>query len=333
MLSFRDVIGQGRIIEHLQKAIRNRQVSHAYIFDGPDGVGKRMVAERFAATLQCLEGGVEPCGRCMSCRQMMSGNQPDVSYLTREKEQYRVQEMREQLCDQMPIKPFAGPYRIFIVDEAERLNEQSQNALLKTLEEPPEYGVILLLTNNRETLLQTIVSRAVTLPFLPVGEGELMRYLMETEELPDYRARLVASFSGGCPGVAMQYAHSEEFQKRKDYVSALMKGLPDMTEDRMAELAEQFAADKEGQTTKLELILFWVRDLMMAKSTGQTSRLMYAEDADQIMEQSRHVTYEGLLKMQQQLDELSAKRRANVNMTTAFWILLMQMGEALRQGR
>ncbi len=331
MQNFRDVIGHKRIVEHLQKAIRNRQVSHAYIFDGADGAGKRMVANIFAAALQCTEGGIEPCGRCTSCLQMQNGNQPDVSYITHEKTIISVDDIREQLCAPMTIKPYAGPYRIFIVDEAEKMNEQAQNALLKTMEEPPEYGVILLLTNNKSAFLPTILSRGVELSFLPAGEEELMRFLMEKAQLPDYRARLAAAFSGGNPGTALRCARSEEFQSRKDNVAAMMKALPDMHEERMAGLASDFATDKEGQDATLDLMLVWLRDVMVRKAGGAEAKLMFAEDADAIAAQAGMISYEGLLAMQEHLAELRSKKRANVNMETGFWLLLTQLAAETEQ--
>ncbi len=325
MQSFRDVVGHKKIIEHLQKAIRNRQVSHAYIFDGADGSGKRLVAKLFASALQCQEGGIEPCGRCTSCLQMMSGNQPDVSYITHEKTVISVDDIREQLCAPMTVKPYAGPYRIFIVDEAEKMNEQAQNALLKTMEEPPEYGVILLLTNNKNAFLPTILSRGVELSFLPAGEEELMQFLMEKAKIPDYRARLAAAFSGGNPGTALRCAESEEFQARKDRVSAMMKALPDMHEERMAELAAEFFSDKEGQDATLDLMLVWLRDVLVRKAAGEEAKLMFVQDADAIAEQASRISYEGLTAMQAHLAELRSKKRANVNLETGFWLLLTQL--------
>ncbi len=325
MQTFRDVVGHGKLVEHLQKAIRNRRVSHAYIFDGAEGSGKGMVAKIFAAALQCREGGIEPCGRCVSCLQMESGNQPDVTYVTHEKSELGVNDIREQLCNPMTVKPYVGPYRIFVVDEAEKMNVQAQNALLKTMEEPPEYGVILLLTKNKHAFLPTILSRGVVLDFLPAGEGELVRFLMEKAQLPDYRARLAAAFSGGSPGRALACARSEAFQTRKDRVAAVMKALPGMTEERMAELAKEFVGDKEGQEDVLDLMLVWLRDVLLRKAAGETAALMFAEDVEAIALQAESISYEGLDEMQTWIAELRSMKNANVNMETGFWMLLVKL--------
>ena len=118
METFRSIIGHRRVTEYLRESIRTGRVSHAYILDGPEGIGKMLTARVFAAALLCREGGEEPCGKCISCRQMEGGNQPDVAYVTHEKTVITVGDIRTQLCNVVPVKPMAGPYRIVIVDEA-----------------------------------------------------------------------------------------------------------------------------------------------------------------------------------------------------------------------
>ncbi|MBO4399569.1 MAG: DNA polymerase III subunit delta' [Lachnospiraceae bacterium] len=330
MKAFRDIIGHQTIKEHLQQGIRNRQVSHAYIFEGDDGIGKRTTALAFAAALQCHGGGDEPCGSCLSCLQMESGNQPDVTFVTHEKSVIAVGDVRERICAPMSVKPYAGPYRIFIVDEAEKMNDQAQNALLKTLEEPPEYGIIILLTNNRETFLPTILSRAVVLNFLPVPDAELIPYLMREAGIPDYRARLAAVFAGGSPGKALACAVSEEFQNRKDFVTGLMQNLPDMGEERMATVAKNLAAGKEELADILDLMQVWIRDLLCVKAAGRKAEPMFSQEAATLAAQAERISYEGIRKLQEELDLLTAKRKANVTPEPAIWLMLVHMKESFR---
>ena len=330
MKLFRDIIGHITIKEHLQQGIRNHQVSHAYIFEGDDGIGKRTTAFAFAAALQCQEGGIEPCGRCLSCLQMESGNQPDVVWVTHEKSVISVGDVRESICAPIAIKPYASPYKIFLVDEAEKMNEQAQNALLKTLEEPPDYGAIILLTNNREAFLPTILSRAVVLNFLPVPDSELVPFLMKEAGIPDYRARLAAAYAGGSPGKALACAASEEFQERKDLVAGLMQNLPDMDEERMASMARSLAARKDDLGDILELMRVWLRDLLYRKASGKKAELMFSQEESALSSQAERITYEGIRKLQEELEELIAKRKANVTPEPAVWLMLVHMKESFR---
>ena len=174
MLSFKDIIGQDLIKKHFITAIATGNVSHAYILSGEEGMGKRTLAEAFALSLMCQDRhGGEPCGQCHACKQVLSGNHPDVIYVTHEKPaSIGVDDVRRQINDTVSIKPYSGGYKLYIVDEAQKMTVQAQNALLKTIEEPPAYVVILLLTSNEEIFLPTILSRCVKLSLKPLTDEQ-----------------------------------------------------------------------------------------------------------------------------------------------------------------
>jgi len=219
MFSFSEIVGHEQIKEHMQAAIRDKKPFHAYLFQGEEGVGKEALARTFAAGLQCQsESADKPCKECVSCRQMESGNQPDVIWVTREKASLGVDEIREQLCNTMDIKPFSSPYKIYLVPEAEKMTEAAQNALLKTIEEPPEYGIVILMTSNISALLPTIQSRCLTMEFRPLSTAVVESYVKEHCQVPDYQARASAAFAQGNLGKAMRYAKSEDFIERKDHI-------------------------------------------------------------------------------------------------------------------
>ena len=134
MLQFKNVIGHEQVIAHLQNAIRMDKVSHAYLISGEEGSGKKLLADIFAATLLCEEQKVEPCGNCKSCMQVQSGNQPDVIYVTHEKMTIGVDDIRTQVNQDIGIKPYQGKYKIYIIEDADKMTEAAQNALLKTIE-------------------------------------------------------------------------------------------------------------------------------------------------------------------------------------------------------
>ena len=171
MSTYADIYGHNDIKEHLQKCIELKKVSHAYIFNGGLGSGKKTMAALFAKALQCEEGKMQPCGKCPSCIHADSKNHPDIIYVTHEKPNViSVDNIRQQVNADIGIKPYSGDYKVYIIDEAEKMNVQAQNALLKTLEEPPEYAIILLLATRAEAMLQTILSRCVVLNIKPVPE-------------------------------------------------------------------------------------------------------------------------------------------------------------------
>ena len=199
-----------------------------------------MLANVFATTLLCESGNSEPCGKCHSCRQAESGNHPDIIRVTHEKpNSISVDDIRTQVNNTVDIKPYQGPYKIYIVPEADLMTTQAQNALLKTLEEPPEYAVIFLLTENAEKLLPTITSRCVMLKLRNIRDKLIRKYLMEKLEVPDYKADICTAFAQGNMGKAIMLAQSEHFGEIRDEVVQLLKYIHDMEISEIGRLSTQ----------------------------------------------------------------------------------------------
>ncbi len=190
MALFSEIIGQEQIKEQLKGAIAQDKVSHAYLIHGETRSGKEFVAKIFAQALQCgeMKDG-EPCQECRSCKQAMSGIHPDIIAVSHDMPNtIGVDDVRDKINNTVLIKPYSSRYKIYIIENAEKMTAQAQNALLKTLEEPPAYAVFLLLTASMEAMLPTIVSRCVVLHMKPVQDEEMRRYLMRDLKVPDYRA-------------------------------------------------------------------------------------------------------------------------------------------------
>ena len=176
MPGFGEILGHDQIKEHFRRAIETEKVSHAYILSGESGMGKKTLAKVFSLTLLCESGKSDPCMNCHSCRQVLSNNHPDLIYVTHEKpSSIGVDDIRKQINDTIWIRPYIGRYKIYIVDEAEKMTVQAQNALLKTIEEPPFYGMILLLTTSQEIFLPTILSRCVQMKLKPLQDSSVKK--------------------------------------------------------------------------------------------------------------------------------------------------------------
>lgn len=323
MRKFSEVVGHKRIINHLKNAIERKKPSHAYIFHGEDGCGKRLVADIFAAGLLCESGGDEPCGKCRSCLQFETANHPDIIRVTHEKSIISVDDIRSQLVNEMQIKPYSSAYKIFIVDEAERMNEQAQNALLKTLEEPPEYGVIILLSNNINSFLDTILSRAVALPFLPAGRDEIVKFLMSKKQVPDYQARLAAACSGGNPGLALTWVDSEEFSERREKSLDILRKMGRLDSETIFVTAKEWAKEKEEIQFFIRLLEVWVRDVLYVKSTGKYERCMFREERSYIDTQATMLSYDRLGEILEGAVTLRGRLDSNVNTEISFESFLL----------
>ena len=326
MFSFSEIVGHEQIKEHMQAAIRDKKPFHEYLFQGEEGVGKEALARTFAAGLQCQsESADKPCKECVSCRQMESGNQPDVIWVTREKASLGVDEIREQLCNTMDIKPFSSPYKIYLVPEAEKMTEAAQNALLKTIEEPPEYGIVILMTSNISALLPTIQSRCLTMEFRPLSTAVVESYVKEHCQVPDYQARASAAFAQGNLGKAMRYAKSEDFIERKDHIISLLRHVEQMDLSEMLAVIKDLGTRKDEVRDYIDLMVLWYRDVLLFKATKDINQLLFQDEASYISREASHRSYEKIEEILQAFEKAKVRLRANVNFDITMELMLLTL--------
>lgn len=328
MAGFHDILGHEQIIAHLQNAIEEDKVSHAYIFNGPEASGKMMLAEAFAMALQCEGEGKRPCLECRSCRQAADHNQPDIIYVSHEKPNtIGVDDIRTQINNDIDIKPYSSRYKVYIVDEAQKMNQQAQNALLKTIEEPPAYAIILLLTTNADSFLQTILSRCITLNLKAVKEDKIKEYLMKHYQIPDYQADICAAFSQGNVGKAIQLASSEEFGELKASVLQLMKRLEDIDLYEMTGAVKQIAEYKLSVNDYFDLMMSWFRDVLYLKATNDVDGLIFKDEVYDIKKQAAKRSYQGIETILEALEKAKIRLNANVNFDLVIELLLLTIKE------
>lgn len=328
MNDFNEIIGQEHIKEHFKKAIESDKVSHAYIISGERSSGKEHIAKIFARTLQCEEHGVNPCNNCRSCMQAVSNNHPDIKKITHEKPNIiSVDDIRSQLVGDVLIKPYYGPWKIYIINDAEKMNEAAQNALLKTLEEPPAYAVIILLTVNEESLLQTIRSRCVSLSMKPVENRLMRKYLIDELKVPDYQADICMAFARGNIGRAKSLATSEDFDNIKDDAVAVLKYIKEMNTAQLVEAVKNIMAYKVEIQDYLDILTVWYRDILLYKATGDLNDLTFKDEMKYIKKQADESTYEGIGNVIEAIDTAKSRLKANVNFELTMELLLLSIKE------
>ena len=348
-MNFAEIIGQEDAKNLLKNAIKTGSTSHAYIFSGEQGSGKMMLAEAFAAMLQCENPNDDSCGECHSCIQAASRNNPDIIYVTREKGKANlsVDVIREQINNDIVIKPYSNKYKIYIVDEAEKMNQQAQNALLKTIEEPPAYAIIILLTTNHNAFLPTILSRCVTIQMKSIDSDLITKTLQEKYQIVDYQAEMVSTFAQGNLGRAIELATSEEFKEIKNRVVSLVKKAGKMDEAEIASEVSLIKSDRDRDKKEeksneekqksislidqmLDLITLWFRDVLLYKATRDENLLIFKEDTYDVKAQSLDCTYSGLNQIFEVLTETRNRLNANVNFELTILLLIQAIKENTR---
>ena len=328
MGSFKDVVGHKDIIKYIRNAVNEDQVSHAYILNGQRGSGKKLLASLFAMTLLCEKGGPDPCNECHSCRQADSGNHPDVKWITHEKaNSIGVDEVREQINNDIVIKPYSSKYKVYIIDEAEKMTVQAQNALLKTIEEPPEYAVILFLTNTLDVLLQTVRSRCIIMNLRSVDTKLIQQYLMQKYQLPDYQARVCAAYAQGNVGKAIMMATSEHFREMQDFLLRLLKRVDDMEVYEIVAAIHDMTTYKMDIRDLIDLMMVWYRDVLILKATEDINQLVYQDEHKYLQKKATTSSYEGLNNIMEALEKAKVRLNANVNFDITMEMLLLTIKE------
>ena len=330
IFDFKDILGNDMIKEHFQKAIENHKVSHAYILTGEAGTGRKSFANAFSMALLCEKGGKEPCMVCHSCKQVLSGNHPDLIYVTHEKpNSIGVDDIREQINDTIMIRPYSSYYKVYVVDEAEKMTVQAQNALLKTIEEPPAYAVIILITTNQEAFLPTILSRCVQLKLKPLKDFTVKSYLVQHLGVGEKEAEIAAAFARGNLGKAIHLASSDEFKELYYKMMALVKNVETMDIVDMMDRIREMKELNFDIGEVLDMLQLWYRDVLMFKVTKDMNLLIFKDEYKTINGMGQNVGYDGLEKILEAIETCRTRLNANVNMELAMELLLLTMKRPL----
>lgn len=330
MADFGDIIGHEDIVRHFKSSIELSKVSHAYILNGEKGAGKKTLAAVVAKTLQCEEGMPDPCGKCKSCLQAESGNQPDIIWIQHEKPNViSVDEIRTQIINDIDLKPYSSKYKIYIVPDAELMNPQAQNALLKTLEEPPEYAVIMLLAGNIEKFLPTILSRCIVLNFKPVEPLQMMEYLVTQIGIDQKRAKFCMDFAQGNLGKAVRLAISPDYNEIKEESIRLLRHIQDMDMEEIIYAIKKMSKYKLDITDYIDIMMIWFRDLLLVKISNSPNKIIFKDEFSIMKKQASRISYEGIEKVLEAMNKVKIRLEANVNFDIAMELMLLTIKENL----
>lgn len=348
MADFSDIIDQEQMKEHMQHVLQTEKVSHAYIISGENGSGKEFIARIFAKALQCENKNMrgeylESCNECPSCVKALSENHPDIITITHEKpNSIGVDDIRSQLRDDVVIKPYESSYKIYIIPEGEKMTAAAQNALLKTLEEPPAYIVIIILTSNINAFLPTIISRCIVLPMKVARDDSIKKFLMEKCQIVDYKAMLCASFARGNVGKALDLASNERFENLKNETIELVTKLKHLEihdiMDRVHMILEPAEGDEKSSKKGIDLrqyadfmdiLIFLFRDMLVYKATENEDHLIFTDKVSYIRSVTREISYEEIGNIIKDMEIAKSRITSNVNIDLALELMLLSMKEHL----
>lgn len=326
-MDFSHIIGQKEITVSLENSLSRGKIGHAYIFSGPKGIGKKTVARIFAGLLLCSKGNSsQSCGQCLSCQLFESGSNPDFHEVNPDSGSIGVDEIREVIGD-IGIRPMYSNRKVLLIADAGRMTAQAQNSLLKTLEEPPSYGVIILTASNYGALLETIRSRTIRLNFRKNSYREV-RSLLEAKFGSDIQALdFIASYSDGVIGTALKLADSEEFIELREKIAAIPTGLNNSGLKAVFEYYPFFEANKDNAEVILDMLLLLYRDMLVCKNSGNENILINSDKKDIIFNNAAVFSENRLIKSIEAIEETRRNLKYNANYQLSMEVMLMKLQE------
>ncbi len=265
------VVGHEHSIDMLRRALATQQVRHAYLFTGPQHIGKALLTQRFAQTLLCTGGPdahvapLDPCNTCLSCRKVLHGNHPDIHIVTRvpDKQFILIEQVRALQSDSSR-RTLEGRRNIFIILDAHEMNPQAANCLLKTLEEPEPDVILLLTVPDAGLLLPTILSRVQQIPMQLLTTVQVKTALEQRWEVEPKEAELISALAAGRMGWAVQAVEDDDMLTERRAQLELLTKVPSLSRVQRFEMAQRLSADAEKVQAILELWLLWWRDIVLA---------------------------------------------------------------------
>ncbi len=322
-MRFEEIIGHQQSIRLLQRAMLTDHLPQAYLFHGPDGVGKKLTALTLAKVLNCGEEGEDCCDRCLSCRKIEASNHPDVSVVCPDGQFIRIDAIR-QLQRSLNYRPYEGKRRVCVLDGADRMKTESANALLKTLEEPPPDTLLILLTAETDLLLPTIVSRCQQVRFTSLPIDQMIEELTRRLSVGKREAKTVAELSQGSLGRALEMFDHEVWERRPKIVEDLMD-LPYRDVRWTFSTAESLADFGENLSLVFPIMISWYRDLIMWNEQKDVDRLINQDFHEQIRERAALMSRRSLIRRIDAINQTSKALDRNVNRLLVIENLLLQL--------
>lgn len=309
---FDKIIGQSFAKKYLSNSIKKDKINHAYLFEGIDGVGKSTFAKEFAKYLLKTEH-IE--------------NSPDYINIEPQGASIKIAQIRNLQTDVI-IKPH-GDYKIYVINNAEKMTMESQNALLKTLEEPPIYVIIILITNNKNSLLDTIKSRCDIVKFLPIPLVELKTYL-EDRGIDEKKASMLSTFSRGSISKALELSESSDFMIMREDIQNNIQTMLEKNVVEVLELPNKYDKYKDNIIEVLDITINYFRDIMMLKENIDKDMIINIDKITYLQNMSKKINYSQVSKIIDIIEETKKKIRSNCNFNISMQVMALNIYEVIK---
>ncbi|MGF7430420.1 DNA polymerase III subunit delta' [Thermoanaerobacterium thermosaccharolyticum] len=317
------IYGHKNILALFNKIVSSQKIANAYLFIGESGFGKEFMAKYFAMMINCKNGS-KPCLSCPSCIQMISGNHPDIFFIEPDGISIKVETLRNVVINNAYVKPYNSYKKIFIIKEAEKMTEQAQNSILKTLEEPPEYGLFILTSSKMEGLLPTIVSRCEIIRFTRESDEVIEDYLINEKKIDRSKAKKIASIANGNYGKA-NLLIDEGYSRIRSELGDILYNVINQDKALRLESFKFFDENREMIDDIIDIMFSYLRDLMILKLLGSEEYIINKDMVDKLRDFSGNLTGFKLNNIINEIEELAFNLKSNVNYQLAIEKFLLNI--------
>lgn len=326
MGAFEKIIGNEDAKSYFKKAVEEKQLSHSYIFEGSYGVGKNTFAVELAKYILCEQKeGDKPCNACKSCSMVDAGTHPDIIFIEKDTKVTKVENIRENIVREMEIKPYQSDHKIIIVKSADSINIQGQNAMLKTIEEPPAYGIIILVCENIASLLPTIKSRCIVVRFNPINKQQMAQYL-QIRGITGIKQEVYEKLSNGSIGVMNDILEDETYLEIRKQSIEYLERLSRAQVMEIYDLVKEITDQKEEIERILEFWLLWYRDIAVVKAAN-SDNLYYKDYQIQLLDMASKLTYNKVSQNIEFIKQAILDIKQNIYSTFVIENLLLKLKE------
>jgi len=306
-MSLKNVIGQDKVINFLIASIKNDMLAGSYLFVGPDGIGKTLVAKEFAKLLNCEKANLDACDICNSCMKINKNIHPDVHLVEKDGSDIKIDNIR-QLERDIHLKPFEARKKVFIVKDAHFMNAEAANALLKTLEEPPRDSIIILTTSYPHRIFSTIASRCRKIYFSSIDIEKLSSILENDFHLGKAGSHYLSYFTEGRLGKAVALKEKEILGEKNMIIDDFIN-----SENLRQNFFDLDAKNKDDIRYNLDILMTWFRDIMLLKCGIDISSLINSDRRKELLDLKNEYKMEDLLKIMHRILDTYTMLDYNIN--------------------
>lgn len=327
-MSFNDIIGHEKIINYLKKSIENSNIGHAYIFEGPSGVGKTLTAINYAKGILCKNFQLDSCERCSSCVKINSNNHADFRFIESQEKSIKNTQI-ESIQQDLLRRPNESEKMVYIINKAATMTISAQNRFLKTLEEPSKYAVIILLTENANSLLPTIKSRCQILKFSPISLNMIEQYLVEKYLVDEDNAKILSIFSCGIIGKAIKLYNSKDFKEKRERSINIVEKIINNNIIDMFDTIEYFTSYKDEIEEILDMLIYVYRDILITGTTSLEDMIINVDKKEFIKSCLQKIEYTRIGEIINLIEKTKKDIRANINFQLAIENMLLKIQDSV----